>query len=202
MCSRYEINGTFEEVVLRFDISVGAALMETFGRMAEVRPTNRVPIITAPNQIASLSWGLKVDWDNKPIINARSETLAEKRTFQPLLENRCLVPATAYYEWRKDGNLKIKTRIQPNDGNLISMAGLVDGETFTIVTCAPSPSIAHIHSRMPVILDQADEAAWLSPDNSYEDVSKLLTPYPDEGIETEEIANPPKKEKKQGDLFS
>jgi putative SOS response-associated peptidase YedK len=55
---------------------------------------------------------------------------------------------------------------------------------------------------MPVILDQADEAAWLSPDNSYEDVSKLLTPYPDEGIETEEIATPPKKEKKQGDLFS
>jgi len=206
MCSRYEFNGTFEEVVLRFDISAGAAalpeLSPQFKPMAEVRPTNRVPVITSDNTIAPLRWGLKVDWDTKPIINARSETLVEKRTFQPLLENRCLVPATAYFEWRKDGKLKIKTRIQPNQGALVAFAGLVNDDTFTIITCAPSPSIAHIHGRMPVILDPAAEAAWLSSDNAYEDVAHLLTSYPDDKLETEEVAKPPAKPKKQGDLFS
>ena len=202
MCSRYEFNGTFEEVVLRFDISAGAAALPEFSQMAEVRPTNRVPVITSDNTIAPLRWGLKVDWDTKPIINARSETLVEKRTFQPLLENRCLVPATAYFEWRKDGKLKIKTRIQPNQGALVAFAGLVDDDTFTIIACAPSPSIAYIHGRMPVILDRAAEAAWLSSDNKYEDVAHLLTSYPDDKLETEEVAKPPAKPKKQGDLFS
>ena len=201
MCSRYEINGTFDEVVLRFDISAGAQMIETFGRMAEVRPTNRVPVITGPGQVTSLSWGLKVDWDNKPIINARSETLSEKPTFQPLLENRCLIPATAYFEWRKDGKLKIKTRIEPNKGALVGMAGLIDGDTFTVITCQPSPSIAHIHNRMPVILDQPDEAAWLAPDNAFTDVAKLLAPYPDDQLQAEEVAPTAPKPSKQGDLF-
>jgi len=201
MCSRFEINNTFENVVLRFDISANAAFIPEFAPIAEVRPTNKVPIITNDRQILPLRWGLKVDWDNKPIINARAETLAEKRTFQPLLENRCLVPATAYFEWRKDEKLKIKTRIQPNNGELVAFAGLIDDDTFTIITCQPSPSIAYIHGRMPVILDPASEAVWLSADNAYEDVTKLLTPYPDERLETEEISNPTAKEKKQGDLF-
>jgi putative SOS response-associated peptidase YedK len=160
-----------------------------------------VPVITNENQIARLSWGLKVDWDTKPLINARSETLSEKRTFQPLLENRCLVPATAYFEWRKDEKLKIKTRIQPNEGKLVAFAGLIDDDNFTIITCAPSPSIAYIHGRMPAILDQAAEADWLSGDNAYEDVANLLMPYQDDKLEAEEIENPPAKEKKQGDLF-
>jgi len=202
MCSRYEINGTFEDVVLRFDISVGAEIMPEFGPMAEVRPTNRVPVITPDNQLVPLRWGLKVDWDTKPIINARSETLSEKQTFQPLLENRCLVPATAYYEWRKDGNLKIKTRIEPNKGALFSFAGLIDGDTFTVITCAPSPSIAHIHSRMPAILNQDDEAAWLASATSFTDVANLLKSYRDDSLKTEEIAKPASKPSKQGDLFS
>jgi len=202
MCSRYEFNGTFEEVVLRFDIPAGAAALPEFSPMAEVRPTNVVPVITNDNTIAPLRWGLKVDRDTKPIINARSETLAEKRTFQPLLENRCLVPATAYFEWRKDGKLKIKTRIQPNKGELVAFAGLVDEDNFTIITCAPSPSIAYIHGRMPVILDPGSEAAWLSSDNAYEDVAKFLTPYANDKLEAEEVGSPPAKQKKQGDLFS
>ena len=62
-----------------------------------------------------LGWGLGVDWTAKPLINARAETLAEKRTFRPLLERRCLVPATAYFEWRKDGKARHKNRIRPED---------------------------------------------------------------------------------------
>jgi putative SOS response-associated peptidase YedK len=201
MCSRYEINCTFEEVILRFDISIGALLMPEFSQLAEIRPTNRVPIITYKNQMMPLNWGLKVDWDMKPIINARSETLTKKPTFQPLLENRCLVPATAYYEWRKGRNLKIKTKIQANEGALFSFAGLINDDSFTVITCEPSPSIAHIHGRMPVILERADEAAWLTPENSFADVVKLLVPYQDDCLKAEEVNVPKQKSKKQWDLF-
>ena len=186
---------------MRFDISIGALLMPEFSQLAEIRPTNRVPIITYKNQMMPLNWGLKVDWDMKPIINARSETLTKKPTFQPLLENRCLVPATAYYEWRKGRNLKIKTKIQANEGALFSFAGLINDDSFTVITCEPSPSIAHIHGRMPVILKRADEAAWLTPEKSFADLVKLLVPYQDDCLKAEEVNVPKQKSKKQWDLF-
>ena len=110
-----------------------------------------------------LGWGLPVEWDAKPLINARAETLAEKKTFQPLLDARCLVPATAYFEWRKASAGKLKNRIAPSDGGLFAFAGLMDGRRFTIITCRPAPEIAHIHGRMPVILDRRAEPKWIDP---------------------------------------
>lgn len=201
MCSRFELNRTFEEIVLRFDITVTAQDVPTSHKMGEVRPTDQVPIITNKGQIAYLHWGLKVDWNKNPIINARSETLSKKPTFQTIIKNRCLIPATAYFEWRKEGNLKIKTRIYPHDQKLISFAGLFDGENFTIITCKPSPSISHIHDRMPVILDQADETAWLSINNSFSKVADLLKTKQNSDLQTEEIQKPPKTNSQQ-DLFN
>ena len=82
----------------------------------DMRPTDQALIIdgTGPRL---MRWGLTVTWDKKPLINARAETLAEKPTFRPLLEQRCLVPMTAYLEWRKaDDGSKRKNRIAPADG--------------------------------------------------------------------------------------
>ena len=193
MCSRYEINGTFEEVSLRFDISAGPE----FQPMAEVSPTNRVPVITAGRTLSLLRWGLEVPWDTKPLINARAETLAQKKTFQPLLEARCLVPATAYFEWRRDEGRKIKTRIHNNSGNLFAMAGLTDGDNFTIVTVAPAAAIAHIHSRMPVIIDADSEANWLDPELDFAAAAKALAAPSDDSLGWHDAEPPPR----QKDLF-
>ena len=70
MCSRFELTRTFEEIVLRFDITVTAQDVPTSHKMGEVRPTDQVPIITNKGQIAYLHWGLKVYWNKNPIINA------------------------------------------------------------------------------------------------------------------------------------
>jgi putative SOS response-associated peptidase YedK len=193
MCSRYEINGTFEEVSLRFDITGGP----DFQPMAEVRPTNRVPVITKGGVISLLRWGLDVSWDNKPLINARAETLAQKKTFQPLLEARCLVPASAYFEWRREAGNKIKTRIHNSSESLFAMAGLTDGDNFTIVTVAPAPAIAHIHSRMPVIIDAGSEASWLDADLDFAAAAKALAPPSDDSLAWHDADPPPR----QKDLF-
>ena len=202
MCSRYELDGTFEEIELRFCILTTPQIIKTFNGLAEIRPTDQIPIITNKNKIAYMRWGLSVNWNKSPIINARSETIDQKPIFKAILQNRCIVPATAYFEWRKDGKLKIKTRIYQQDKKIISFAGLFVGEKFTIITCPPTPSIAHIHNRMPVVLDHADEAAWLSPENQFDEVASLLKTRQNSGLQSKEIWQPLKKNYRQPDLFN
>ncbi|MCW9035889.1 MAG: SOS response-associated peptidase [Rhodospirillales bacterium] len=182
MCARFELNRSMEEIAVRFGLKsyIGKA------EILQVRPTNLIPVVIQPGQWEEMVWGIPAPWDGKPLINARSETLAEKKTFQPLLENRCLIPATAYFEWRKDGSKKHKNRLSLKDENLFAFAGLTDGKHVTIITCAPSIEIAHIHNRMPVILGQGNEEQWLDAAQSFSDVAPLLSSYPGDKIEAEE----------------
>ena len=131
------------------------------------------------------------------MINARAESLDEKPTFRPLLDKRCLVPASAYFEWRtaEDGK-KRKNRIWTEDTPAFAMAGLTDGERFTVVTCAPAADVAHIHDRMPVILDGTDMAAWLSA-ATFDEVRSILVPYAGKLLSEEETPPLPA----QPDLF-
>jgi putative SOS response-associated peptidase YedK len=180
VCSRYELLVPFESVVagtaLRLAAGIGDDIKHAFHR-GEVRPTDRAPVVLPDGGTALLAWGLRVSWQAQPVINARAETVAQKPTFKPLLNRRCLVPAGAYFEWRKNGRDKIKTRIHGADGTPLFFAGLTDGEGFTILTCAPAPAIAHIHDRMPVILDRAARAPWLDPTRPFAAVKHLLAPY-------------------------
>ncbi len=181
MCSRFEMNARAGGLARRFGLKAAPTLPNT----PELRPTD-MALVIQPGGFRLQGWGLGVTWDTKPLINARAETLARKPTFRPLLDTRCLVPATAYFEWRKDGKARLKNRITLSEGGIFAFAGLTDGERFTIVTCAPSPAIAHIHDRMPVILDRRAEGLWIDPDVSFADVSGLLVPYGPEPLKAEE----------------
>lgn len=193
MCSRYELNARPRDMARRFGLVGIPQLPEG----EEIRPTNRTLVIVADAAPQFLSWGLPSSWDGKPLINARSETLDTKKTFRPLLANRCLVPATAYFEWRRDGRARFKNRIAPADSEPFAFAGLFDSGHFTIITCAPSPEIARIHGRMPVILDRSREADWIDPSKTFEDIRAALVPFT-HGTLTAVEDQPPQT---QGDLF-
>jgi len=202
MCSRYEMNAPPGELAKRYGLNAPPSVPNAF----EIRPTDQALMITrgidANTQSALLmGWGLEVDWDSKPLINARAETLETKKTFQPLLENRCLVPAVAYFEWRKVGKAKLKNRIERKDKSLFAFAGLTDGNRFTIITCRPADNIAHIHNRMPVILDAQQEPKWADPGLSFAEVKGLLVPCKSAVLESNEEAPPPQPQIKQPDLF-
>lgn len=179
MCGRFEVKEAKKKLKKRF----GLKLAPPAPVAQEMKPTDRVLTIDAESGHARgrlLGWGLKVDWDAKPLINARAESLTEKPTFRPLLNRRCLVPATAYFEWqRPQGGAKQKMRIHPGDQELFAMAGLVgaDGDTVTIITTTPSSEIRDIHDRMPVILAPEDEAAWIDPAIPFDQLSGKLHPY-------------------------
>jgi len=193
MCSRFELNTAPGDLARRFGLEGPPPVPN----MAELRPTD-LAVVIAPDGPRLLTWGLSVDWDAKPLINARAETLAGKKTFKALLENRCLVPATAYFEWRKDERGTHKNRIETADSDIFAFAGLIDGDRFTIVTCAPAPGIAHIHNRMPVILDRPGEALWNDQGAAFADVAGLLVPYRSASMKAIEETPPPPR---QPDLF-
>lgn len=194
MCSRYEISVTAREIMKALSLKSPPPLPN----MPIIRPTDVALIVTGGNATVLQPWGLNVDWTKQPMINARSETLTEKPTFQGLLKQRCLIPVSAYFEWRKleDGS-KRKNTIMAADKSVMTMAGLTDGTRFTMITCDPSPSIAHIHNRMPVILEADAASHWMS-DASFDGVSSLLTPYVGSLAFEEDVPEPPA----QSDFFS
>ena len=136
MCSRYELKTRPEELALRF------RLADTPLDLAnpEVRPTDPALIVARADDGARVArparFGLAVDWGKNPVINARAETLRKKPTFRPLLGNRCLVPASAYFEWRQDGRARRRNRIALAGNGLMGFAGLFEADRFVIITCA------------------------------------------------------------------
>jgi putative SOS response-associated peptidase YedK len=128
------------------------------------------------------------------LINARAETLADKPSFRGLLESRrCLVPASGFYEWKKDGKRRTPFYIRLRGGPVFAFAGLYDvwhtpsGEgcaTYTIITTAPNDLVAPLHNRMPAILRRENEDRWVSGGAlSAADLTGILAPYPAGGME-------------------
>ena len=153
-------------------------------------------------QIEFFHWGLIPSWAKDPkignrMINARSETLAEKPSFRNAYKRRrCLVLADGYYEWQKIPGEKTKqpVYIRLKSQKPFAFAGLWEVwkgtgmdeplRSCTIITCPPNAVLAEIHHRMPVILPAEAYAAWLAPDEqSSEVLQPLLVPYAYEEME-------------------
>ncbi len=133
---------------------------------------------TGARECAMLRWGLIPSWakDEKigaRMINARSETAAEKPSFRSAVKSRrCLVPASGFYEWVKGPDGKQPHFIHFADARTFAFAGLWERwskgengplETFTILTTTPNDLISDLHDRMPVILPPETYVDWLEP---------------------------------------
>jgi len=190
MCSRFELNVALDDLLARFGLTAppdeDAATWAMLAGLPrdEYCPTDRVPVIGPRRVPVALAWGVFVDWDSKPLINARAETLAEKPTFRRFVGNRCLVPATAFFEWTTVPGAsararKRRHRIRRADALVSAMAGLVDDRGhFTVITRPATLQMAALHHRMPVFLADAEaEAAWLDPSRPFADMRGLLTAW-------------------------
>ena len=163
-----------------------------------IAPAQFSPIMTQGVKyriVRPMKWGLIPSWSKdktmgKKLINARSETIMEKPSFQNLVyQNRCVVISEGYYEWQRMGinNKKQPVYIFHPKGRLLPMAGLWSAWTsstgkelltYTVITTTPNKSISHIHNRMPVILHLRDLDTWLGSNQTqiYEAMD-LLIPY-------------------------
>jgi putative SOS response-associated peptidase YedK len=173
-----------------------------------IAPSQDCPVVTVEGDrrvLGLMRWGLVPAWaDDVKIgyrmINARGETVAEKQSFKTLLKkSRCLVPASGFYEWKKlASGGKTPYFIKLKGGGPFAFAGLWtvwhagredELRSFTIITTSANELMSPIHDRMPVILDEKDEARWLDPELvKPEDLLPLLVPYPPDAMECWEVS--------------
>ncbi|TBR21669.1 SOS response-associated peptidase [bacterium] len=191
MCGRYTQTADARTLAGRFRLAKLGVDVRQRWNMA---PGQDAPVVYVDGgrRLGLHRWGLVPAWAKDPtighkLINARADTAPDKPAFRgPFQRRRCLVPADGFYEWRKMGKAKVPVRFTRSDGAPFAFAGLWDEwtspeggtlRTFTVLTTEPNALVAPTHDRMPVILTEAAEDAWLDPGAKTAELRPLLVPY-------------------------
>jgi len=161
-------------------------------------PTQTIPVVRmntrleGPKELFSATWGFTIG--SNTVINSRVERLEATKTYQRALrQNRCLIPATGFYEWKTVDTKKIPYYFKTTDQEIYSFAGLYQEKAenklgTTILTTTPNSLVRQIHDRMPVLLRQGDEEVWLDRQASTKELLDCLVPYPAEFMESYQVS--------------
>ncbi len=203
MCGRFVQKAKPEEIEKEFKI--GKLNPKIFEPRYNIAPSRMIPAVLEKGGeriIEQLKWGLIPSWSKDDsfaakLINARSETLAEKPSFKNAFKKqRCIIPASGFYEWDK----KSKGAKQPyyfflKDKEVFGFAGLWEewtdkesGEitqTCAIITTEANEVLEPIHDRMPVILKEENYSEWLDErEKDTNHLEKFLVPFPAEKMDS------------------
>lgn len=159
MCGRYTIfteedNEQIKEIFEHLKKHPQRDAMKT----GDIYPTNLAPVLInrKENPFDIYKWGFELQ---HLIINARAETIFEKRTFMdPIKTKRCLIPAVGFYEWDKNKSQYLYTL---GKAETIYMAGIYKDDKFVIITTQANESLEKVHDRMPVIINESWKEDWL-----------------------------------------
>jgi putative SOS response-associated peptidase YedK len=179
VCGRFTQERPASELA---DIFGAEPLVDDPGGHFNVAPTDGASVVVQRDDrraITSYRWGLIPHWagDAKVgsrMFNARAETITSSPAFRDaFVRKRCLVPVDSFYEWKREGSIRQPYRIVRRDGRPLALAGLWAGwrdpsidqvrRTFTIITTTPNDTLADVHDRMPVVIDQDAWDRWLEP---------------------------------------
>jgi putative SOS response-associated peptidase YedK len=206
VCGRYAASRNPDDLVEEFEIDQ-VVVPERLEPDFNVAPTKAVyAVLTrrgreqpedapALRQLRVLRWGLVPSWAKDPsigsrLINARTETVADKPAFRKAFaRRRCLLPADGYYEWyapqgagagmgKQSKQSKQPFYIHPRDGGVLAMAGIYEfwrepdagpddaGAwlwTCAVLTTEAEDSLGRIHDRMPLFVEPGQYGSWLDP---------------------------------------
>jgi putative SOS response-associated peptidase YedK len=193
MCGRFTLRSPASEVAEHFELSEAPELRPRYN----VAPGQDVAVVRAESAerriLEPRRWGLVPRWAKDPgigsrMINARSETAADKRAFSAALRRRrCLIPADGFYEWSGAAGQRVPFHLALEHDGLFGMAGLYESwlgpggalvESCSILTRDADASVRAIHERMPVILSPSAYAAWLDPEPLEPDALRALLETP------------------------
>lgn len=166
MCGRYNFTVEQSDEIREILDKVNAKAKGGKVNTGEVFPTHKVPILISDNgriEPELSIWGFPQYNKKGVIINARSETAFEKKTFrESLLGRRCIIPSTGFYEW---DSRKQKYLFRMEGTNALYMAGLYsyygDEMRYVILTTDSNASMKEVHHRMPLVLPKKDIEAWV-----------------------------------------
>lgn len=203
MCGRYvsKIEASLER---DWGLARPPPLFESYN----VAPSTRVPVVRerdGERVCELLRWGLVPAWakgvpPKLSTINARVETLATAPTWRGPWRRwqRCLLPATGFYEWQVREGGKQPWYIHLADQPVFGFAGLWDAspaadgsvlESCAIITLPANDFMAEIHNgraRMPAIVRREDHTAWLTGDADA--ARACLEPCPESGFRAHTVS--------------
>jgi putative SOS response-associated peptidase YedK len=150
-------------------------------------------------------WGLIPGWVKNPgewkasTFMARSEDAAMKPTFrQAFRRGRVLIPASGFYEWRRENGAKAPYHVRAKDGGPLAFAGLMDVwrdresderlVSCAVLTTASAGLLRDLHDRMPVMVapDEFDE--WLGGDDGSTPLGRILAAGPARDLEVYRVS--------------
>lgn len=220
MCGRAYSTYTAEELAFRY-LNKRSPKLPWFPDLKpnyNLSPTQLAPVVLendGERVLELMRWGLVPSWAKSvadaskySLINARGEEIDQKRSYKgPFERRRCIVPLSGFYEWvREDVKNKRPFAIYRKDKGIMSVAGVWESwkskdseeeiRSFSLITIGANSFMEKIHDRMPVILDEENENAWLNPENKDSDALKsLLQPSSSELLgahEVSKLVNSPK----------
>ncbi|MFM7495111.1 MAG: SOS response-associated peptidase [Acidimicrobiaceae bacterium] len=182
MCGRFNSIASGKDFAETYGAEFGGIELQPNHNVA---PTSKIYVLTQDESrkvVSTMTWGLVPSWSkdksrSASMINARSETLAEKPSFRSLLtKHRCVIPIQGFYEWQVLPSETKKPKkqahyISRSDGQVMTLAGLwttwkdTDNsllQSCTIITIEATNKLAEIHHRMPVILERDSIDEWLA----------------------------------------
>ena len=216
MCGRKTLTRDMQSIIEEMAIEEWQDA-DLYAPSFNIAPTQSTPIMIdhMGRRVKLMKWGLIPNWAKdesigSKLINARSETLLQKPSFQSLVpQKRCVVITDGYYEWKKTSRKSVPYYIHHPENKLLPIAGLWDtweshsGKkifSYTVITTTPSPIVKDIHYRMPVILKSKDIDPWIQVHHtSISDAMSLLKPYLDELklFQVSSMVNSPKNNRKE-----
>ena len=167
-----------------------------------IPPTTPIPALLNNGNYLYTHFGYLPSWASSKAsmnINARSETVFEKKTFRDSFKyRRCIIPINGFFEWAKEDKEKTPYLVSDIKNGYLALAGIWDEYfdidlnmkivTVALITCDANEKLGRIHHRMPVVLKKKDFNAWLKSDDLKE-VNKLFNIYPNEKIKMYEVTS-------------
>jgi putative SOS response-associated peptidase YedK len=204
MCGRYTFAGPMDQVVDHFQLTDPPKELPP---RYNVAPGQAVAVVALKQDgerfgLAMLKWGLVPEWAENPDrgirpVNARDDSMGKPMFAHLFATQRCLLPATGFYEWRVVGKRKEPVHFSLTGGGLMAFAGLwsvwADGRrkviTCCLITTEPNELVATYHDRMPAVLPPEQYRRWLGNDTPHRELKAMLRPFPAE-VMTARLANP------------
>lgn len=181
MCGRFENTISLENLFSTLELKQISQKNEL--TQTNIAPTQKIMTILSQGgdlKVVPMNWGIKFSKESPLIFNSRIETIKEKPYWRNLFDrNRCIVPMTAFYEWKTEGKQKIPYRIFLKNEKFFFVPALYlkkEKELYTsLITTTPNKFIEKIHHRMPVILKMNQALDYLKADG--EENLNLCIPY-------------------------
>jgi putative SOS response-associated peptidase YedK len=182
MCGRFENKvreDWMQEKFAEFNLTLIFRDTTDNRKFENIAPTNSIVAIMNDEEDlfgSANKWGIKFSVKLPLIFNSRIETILEKHFWKMLFDkNRCIVPMTAFFEWKKDKTKKVPYRISLKKEEMFFVPGLYNkdkegNKTISLITTQPNDFMKNIHNRMPVILDLKEAIEYLNADveNNFE----------------------------------